>query len=82
MHIINNETAEIIQFDNPHVIVLRNNESYDYPKTEMNIDGKKIYKSTIRLQENDIFVAMSDGCPHAGIGLSYNFGWKMEDITS
>ena len=82
MHIINNETAEIIQFDNPHVIVLRNNESYDYPKTEMNIDGKKIYKSTIRLQENDIFVAMSDGCPHAGIGLSYNFGWKMEDITA
>ena len=23
---------------------------------------------------------MSDGCPHAGIGLSYNFGWKREDI--
>ena len=25
---------------------------------------------------------MSDGCPHAGIGLSYNFGWKREDIIS
>ena len=23
---------------------------------------------------------MSDGCPHAGIGLSYNFGWRREDI--
>ena len=23
---------------------------------------------------------MSDGCPHAGIGLAYNFGWKREDI--
>ena len=82
IHIINNETADIIQYDNPHVIVLRDNVNYDYPKTEMNIDGKKIYKSTLRLQENDIFIAMSDGCPHAGIGLSYNFGWKREDIIN
>lgn len=80
IHINNNETCEIIQYDNPHVIVLRNNENYDYPKTEMNIDGKKIYKTVLRLCENDVFVAMSDGCPHAGIGLSYNFGWKREDI--
>ena len=80
IHLIKNETAEIIQYDNPHVILLRDNINYDYPKTEMNIDGKKIYTSTIRLQENDIFVAMSDGCPHAGIGMAYNFGWKREDI--
>jgi len=80
MHLINNEAAEIIQYDNPQVIVLRDNVNYDYPKTEMNIDGKEIYKSVIRLQENDIFIAMSDGCPHAGIGMAYNFGWKREDI--
>ena len=81
MHIINNETAEIIQYDNPHAIVLRDNKNYDYPKTEMNIDGKKIYKSSIRLQEGDIFIGMSDGCPHAGIGMAYNFGWKREEIV-
>ena len=80
MHIINNETAEIIQYDNPQVIVLRDNKNYDYPTTEMNIDGKKIYKSVIRLEEGDIFIAMSDGCPHAGIGMAYNFGWKREEI--
>ncbi|MBQ8799202.1 MAG: SpoIIE family protein phosphatase [Lachnospiraceae bacterium] len=80
MHLIQNETAEIIQYDNPHVIILRNNVNYDYPKTEMNINGKKIYKSTVRLEENDIFIAMSDGCPHAGIGMAYNFGWRREEI--
>ena len=48
----------------------------------MIIGGKKIYKSTIKLQENDVFIAMSDGCPHAGIGTAYNFGWKREDIIS
>ena len=81
IHIKNNETAEIIQYDNPHVIVIRDEKNYDYPKTEMNIDGKKIFKSVINLQENDIFIAMSDGCPHAGIGMMYNFGWKREDIV-
>lgn len=80
LHLINNETAEIIQYDNPHVIVLRDDKNYDYPKTEMNIGGKKIFRSLIKLQENDVFIAMSDGCPHAGIGLTYNFGWKREDI--
>ena len=82
LHLLDNEVAEIIQYDNPHVIVLRDGENYDYPKTEMNIGGKVIYKSTIKLCENDIFIAMSDGCPHAGLGGLYNFGWKREDIIS
>ncbi len=82
IHLLNNETAELIQYDNPLAIIIRDNKIWDYPKTEMNIDGKKIYKSVIDLQENDIFVAMSDGCPHAGIGLAYNFGWKREEIAN
>ncbi len=44
--------------------------------------GKKIYRSTIKLHEDDIFIAMSDSCPHAGIGIAYNFGRKREDIIS
>lgn len=82
IHLINNETAELIQYDNPHVILLRESKNFDYPKNELNINGKQIYKSVIDLQENDIFVAMSDGCPHAGIGIAYNFGWRRDDIIS
>ena len=81
IHLRNNETAEIIQYDNPHVILIRNFEQCEYPSTEMNIDGKRIYKSVIKLQEDDVFIAMSDGCPHAGLGGLYNFGWKVEDIA-
>ena len=82
IHLLNNETAELIQYDNPQVILIRDEKNYEYPRTEMSIGGKKIFKSVIKLQENDIFIAMSDGCPHAGIGLSYNFGWKREDIAA
>ena len=80
IHLKENEMADIIQYDNPQVVFIRDGKNYDYPKTEMNIDGKTIYKSTLRLEENDVFVAMSDGCPHAGIGNEYNFGWKREEI--
>ena len=82
MHLVNNEHIEIIQYDNPLVIMLRDGKNYDYPKTEMNVGNKKIFKSQISLEEGDLFIAMSDGCPHAGIGLVYNFGWKREDIIS
>ena len=80
IHLLHNTQAELIQYDNPHIILLRDNQNFDYPKTELNIGGKKVYKSVIFLKENDTFVAMSDGCPHAGIGLAYNFGWKREEI--
>ncbi len=80
LHLVNNDTINVIQYDNPQVIVLRDGVNFDYPKTEMNIAGKKIYLSTIKLQENDVFIAMSDGCPHAGLGGIYNFGWKRDEI--
>ena len=82
IYLKNNQVAELIQYDNPLTIIIRDEKVWDYPKTEMNIGGKKIYKSVIKLQENDIFVAMSDGCPHAGIGTAYNFGWKHEEIAA
>ena len=82
IHLINNETAEIIQYDNPHVIMIRDCEPFKYTETELNIGGKNIFKSQIKLQEGDVFVAMSDGCPHAGIGRSYNFGWRQEEIAA
>ena len=81
IHLIENETVELIQYDNPNVIFLRNGEIYDYPKQELTICEKNVLKSTIKLQEGDVLTAMSDGCPHAGIGLAFNFGWKWEDIA-
>lgn len=80
IHLIDQSVAEIIQYDNPQVIMLRDGKNYDYPRTEMTIDGKKIYRSRINLCEDDHIIAMSDGCPHAGIGMAYNFGWKREEI--
>ena len=80
INLIRNHTAELIQYDNPEVILIRDGDMTDYPMTELHIEGKTIYRSTIRLQEGDVFVAMSDGCPHASADKTYNNDWKREDI--
>ncbi len=82
VRLVNNEYAEIMEYDNPAVILLRDGRGYDIPKKEVNIGGKMIYSSRVKLQENDIFILMSDGCIHAGVGMSLNFGWGRRDIVT
>ena len=81
IRIVDNEEAEIIQYDNPHVIFLRDGKNEEYDKTLTEIGGKQIYKSKISLQENDVFIAMSDGAIYAGVGKTMNFGWQREHIV-
>lgn len=80
IRIVDNEEAEIIQYDNPMIILLRDGKNYEIPATILDIGGKQIYRSRIKLQENDIFIAMSDGVIHAGVGSELNFGWERKDI--
>jgi hypothetical protein len=72
--------AEIIQYDNPHAVMLRGGVNFEYPAITETIDGKVIYKSRIRLQENDVFIVMSDGVVHAGMGGRLSFGWRRENV--
>ncbi|MDE5576705.1 MAG: serine/threonine-protein phosphatase [Oscillospiraceae bacterium] len=80
IRITNNSEAEIIQYDNPHVIMLRGGDNYEYPRTSMEIGGKTIYKSRLQLETNDVFIAMSDGAIYAGVGKTLNFGWQRDSI--
>ncbi len=82
VRLVNNEYAEIMEYDNPAVILLRDGRGVEIPKKEVNIGGKLIYSSRVKLQENDIFILMSDGCIHAGVGMSLNFGWGRRDIVT
>lgn len=80
IRVVNNEEAEIIQYDNPHVILLRDGKNFDYPQTITEIGGKQIYRSKIKLCLDDVFIAMSDGAIYAGVGKELNYGWQRENI--
>lgn len=79
---IQNEEAEILQYDNPHVILLRNGKHVEFQKTKLEIDGKIVYKSRLYIHENDVFIMMSDGAIHAGIGCELNYGWQRDNIIT
>ncbi len=81
IQIKDNLEAEIIQYDNPDVILLRSGKSVILPKISETIDDKTIYKSKVRLQKGDTFISFSDGAVHAGVGLKLNFGWQHADIV-
>lgn len=78
--ISDNREAEIIQYDNPKLILLRNGKNYDYPVSTLEIGGKTILKSKIPLQLGDLMLFTSDGAIWAGIGESMNFGWERPQI--
>ncbi|MDR1901793.1 MAG: serine/threonine-protein phosphatase [Treponema sp.] len=77
----NNLDAEIIQYDNPQVILLRDGKNYQYSNTSEIMENKIIYKSRLKLHEDDTFIAISDGVVHAGIGNVLNFGWQRDNIV-
>ena len=80
IRIANNERAEIIQYDNPRIVMLRDGKHHELTFNEISISDKKIIKTETDIRENDVFFAFSDGVEHAGVGISYNFGWKRDDI--
>ncbi len=80
LRIVNGEEAELIQYDNPYAILLRNGTHYDYPMTMLTIDGKQIYQSRFPIYEGDIFYLLSDGNIHAGVGRALNLGWQRDTI--
>ncbi|MDL2216542.1 serine/threonine-protein phosphatase [Desulfovibrio sp. OttesenSCG-928-M14] len=74
--------TEIIQYDNPLVIVLRNGKNLELPLDVMEIEGKYIYRSKLKAKKNDMFVSISDGVEHAGVGKTLNLGWRRDNIIT
>jgi hypothetical protein len=73
--------AELIQYDNPRVMLLRNGVNTPYSQTALTIGDKTICLSKIRLSEDDSLIALSDGAIHAGVGSSLDFGWDLDSIA-
>ncbi|MBR6377352.1 MAG: SpoIIE family protein phosphatase [Oscillospiraceae bacterium] len=82
IHLLRNELADVIEYENPMTILIRDGANLEFPRQEMNVGGKKVLRSTLRLQDGDVFVAMSDGCPYANADKAYNYNWRREDIAA
>lgn len=80
IHVNDSGEGYLFEFDNPQAIYYHDGKCEELDREELNILGKKVYRSKLALSENDVVVVMSDGTIHAGIGMLLNFGWQRDDI--
>ena len=71
----------VFEFDNPPLIYIRNKKRLPLQRIKKNIMGKDVYFSEIQGQKDDFLIFCSDGAPHAGIGMTMNLGWSIDDIS-
>ena len=80
IHVNKEGKGELFEFDNPEAIYYHNGKCQNFEREELNVCGKRVYRSELNLEENDIIIVMSDGTIHAGIGMIINFGWERPQI--
>lgn len=80
IHLNNDGKGFMFEFDSPECMFFRNGYPWVMEREELVVCGKKIYKSELELEDQDVIIVTSDGVPHAGIGKLLNFGWDRDDI--
>ena len=80
IHVNKEGKGELFEFDNPEAIYYHNGKCQNFEREELDVCGKRVYRSELNLEENDIIIVMSDGTIHAGIGMILNFGWERPQI--
>lgn len=81
LQIFDDKEAYLVEFDNPACIIIRNGQKAVLPSKTRIIEGKEIKETRFRVQVNDAFVLMSDGCIYCGTGDIMNYGWDWNSIS-
>lgn len=72
--------CSVIEYDNPPIFFVReNNLIHSYKKTIL-YDEKKVNFSNFTLEEGDFITLVSDGVIHAGVGNFLNHGWQWSHV--
>lgn len=80
VHVNNEGKGYLFEFDNPEAIYVHKGKCIDFQRNQMEILDKKVYKTELALEKDDIIMVMSDGTIHAGIGMLLNLGWERKEI--
>ena len=74
--------AEIYNYDNPEPFLIRGGKSQPLYFLTGEVAGKQIDRAAFDVEPGDCIVMMSDGCIHAGVGITLNYGWELPQIMN
>ncbi|MDF2521345.1 MAG: SpoIIE family protein phosphatase [Clostridia bacterium] len=81
LKVMNDGNIYAVEYDNPPLVLIKNNRIVEPNKKEFEFNGRKIKESKFRLQEGDVLTIISDGVVHAGVGAILNLGWQWNNVA-
>lgn len=72
---------QVVNFDNPRVVWIRQGQIYAPPREMRDVLGRQVAVMNGTLAENDFLGMFSDGVLHAGMGKTMNLGWGWEAVA-
>ena len=81
IQLFNDNSVYIVEFDNPKIVYLRNNELHKMNTKQISFKGKTIIESSTTYQKGDLISAFSDGVIHTGIGKYIYLGWQWDEVV-
>ncbi|MDF2591192.1 MAG: SpoIIE family protein phosphatase [Clostridia bacterium] len=81
LKVCNDGRIYAVEYDNPPLVLINNKRLTEVEKTEIIMNGRKIYESNFYMQEGDVLTIISDGIIHAGVGATLNLGWQWSNVA-
>jgi hypothetical protein len=81
LQIFNSGEGYLIEFDSPSVFRLRKGKPFQIETNIREISGKVIREGRFVVVPEDMFILVSDGVIHAGIGHTLNLGWQWDNVS-
>ncbi len=81
LQIFNSGEGYSVEFDNPSLFRLRKGKASPIETESRIISGKIVKEARFTVSQDDLFIMVSDGVIHAGIGQTLNLGWQWENVN-
>ncbi len=81
LQIFNSGEGYLAEFDNPAVFRLRKGKPFEIGTKVRVISDKTIKEARFSVTPEDMFIIVSDGVIHAGIGQTLNLGWQWDNVS-
>ncbi|MHB8064523.1 MAG: SpoIIE family protein phosphatase [Ruminiclostridium sp.] len=81
IQIFNNGEGYLVEFDSPSIIRLRKGKLIEIKTESRIVSGKLINEARFTVSPDDLFIMISDGVTHAGIGQTLNLGWQWNNVS-
>lgn len=80
LQIMDSGEGYLVEFDNPAVFFMKKGRRAELNKETRVINGKLVTESRFKVNYDDLFILVSDGVIHAGVGATLNLGWQWNNV--